>query len=961
MVGRDRELAQVLGYLSAPDVRVTLLVGDAGIGKSRLVAEVIAASPERLTMAGGCLPMRHALPLLGVVDALDTSDPAARRALTRAVRSLPASLRPHLAGVMPRTLPEEIEPADDVRRDQVFLACEALLSRAAEDQPVTLVVEDVHWADPDTLDLLTYLAGARHSAALHLLVTCRADESSIPEAVTEWLDSQRRSAGVQEVGLGPLGADDVLRLVAAMAHPDGTDVDRLASQVFARGQGNPFFTEQLVASAADGGGVPHRLARLLSARVRAVSPPAQEAITALAVIGRSIPIEALRVVTLQDEEGSLAAVRELEAASLTVRTARGLGPRHALLAEALLEELPGLPAAYHRRVAAALESLDDPATIPEVAEHLRRAGDEEAELRVAQLAAQRARDLGAYAEAARWYRRVIELHHHHPGQELTLSAAELTRRTLRALDLGGARVEATALAEKAVVDFAQWPDMVERLKVLSQCAHLVSGKDGERGLRMLEDLDTRYDALPPSSDHAHVLSWIAYHYRDRGDNVTALDYLTRALALVRAGAERRGEAHVHARLGLVLRELGDRHGADRHTAAALRLAEETDDNNARLSALVTDSDNRLKYAEYAAAATSAERGLAVTAEMGLDRSHLAHILRANAAEAHLALGQTDEACRLVDELSDRPFRPSDDTLGCVRAHCDVRRGEPAAAAARLRGGRGMVPGDLEAAREQAETLAYALLWNGRPGEAIDVATDVLVNLGGLEGHAMHAGLLLSLGARAAADLTQEGDGDRATAALARLDKLRDTMALDPFADSDTLPRAAADRRQWEAERSRAEGRADPDAWLAAARTWESLAMPHDAAYCWWRAAQALAATDAGKDALRDALHAAHRLADGHLPLRQQVDTLAARERIPVMDATADVDDDPARNKGLTAQELRVLGLLAGGLTNAEIGTALFISPKTASVHVSNLLRKLGVTNRTEAAAWAIHHGLTTHL
>ena len=259
----------------------------------------------------------------------------------------------------------------------------------------------------------------------------------MPEAVTEWLDSQRRSARVQEVGLGPLGADDVLRLVAALPHPVGTDVEDLASQVFARGEGNPFFTEQLVASAADGAGVPHRLARLLSARVRAVSPAAREAITALAVIGRLIPLDALRVVTLQDEEGSIAAVRELEAASLAVRTSNGLGPRHALLAEALLEELPGLPAAYHGRVAAALESLDDPATIPEVAEHLRRAGDEPAELRVAQLAAQRAWDLGAYADAARWYQRVSDLHARHPGEPLLLSEPELIRRTIRALDLSG--------------------------------------------------------------------------------------------------------------------------------------------------------------------------------------------------------------------------------------------------------------------------------------------------------------------------------------------------------------------------------------------------------------------------------------------------------------------------------------------------------------------------------------------
>src|SRR4051812_4662780 len=154
------------------------------------------------------------------------------------------------------------------------------------------------------------------------------------------------------------------------------------------------------------------------------------------------------------------------------------------------------------------------------------------------------------------------------------------------------------------------------------------------------------------------------------------------------------------------------------------------------------------------------------------------------------------------------------------------------------------------------------------------------------------------------------------------------MPLDPSADLETLPRAAADGRQWEAERSRAEGRADPDSWLAAARTWESLAMPQDAAYRWWRAARALAATNVGKAALRDALHAAHRLADEHVPLREQVDTLAARERIPVRDTIPRGDDDPVRNKGLTAQELRVLGLLAGGLTNAEIGTALFISPKT---------------------------------
>ena len=137
MVGRDHELAAVLRSLIAPEVALTLVVGEAGIGKSRLVAETVAATPERLTLAGACLPLRHALPLLPIVDALDTGNPVARRVLARSARSLPGSLRPHIAGVMPRTLPEEIRPAEEVHRDQLFLATEALLSRIAEERPVT--------------------------------------------------------------------------------------------------------------------------------------------------------------------------------------------------------------------------------------------------------------------------------------------------------------------------------------------------------------------------------------------------------------------------------------------------------------------------------------------------------------------------------------------------------------------------------------------------------------------------------------------------------------------------------------------------------------------------------------------------------------------------------------------------------------------------------------------------------
>ena len=616
MVGRDRELAAVLGCLAGTDVALTLVLGEAGIGKSRLVHEAVGASPDRLSLIGGCLPMSHALPLLPVIDALDSRDPDVRRTLTRATRALPESLRPHVAGVMPRTLPEEIQPAAEVRREQLFVATEALLSRVADDRPVTLVVEDVHWADPDTLDLLTYLAGTRRGKNLHLLVTCRTGEVEMSERVVEWLDTQRRSADVHELRLQPLVAADVRRLVADLRATDGAAAGGLAGTVFTRGGGNPFFTEQLVASAENGERLPDRLAKLLTARVRATSSPAQEAVTALAVLGRPVPLSALRLVTLQDEETCLAAVHELVAGSLVTREASGLRPRHALLSEALLAEQSGFPASYHRRVATALESLDDPSTTPEIAEHLRQAGDEAGELRMTQRAAQRAWDLGAYADAAHWYRRTIELHTRNPGEPLLLVEPEVVRRLLRALDLSGARRQATELAERALLDFADWPDPMPRLGLLTLCAHLVSVEDVARGLRILEDLLPQYAALPPSGDHAYVLNRLAAMHHVGGDAQNGLTFAERALELSRAAGDVERESAALARMSGCNFRLGNRPEAERLIEMALLVAERSEDGESLLRMRIAESDLRLKCAEYEAAASAARRGIEIADQKG---------------------------------------------------------------------------------------------------------------------------------------------------------------------------------------------------------------------------------------------------------------------------------------------------------------------------------------------------------
>ena len=154
---------------------------------------------------------------------------------------------------------------------------------------------------------------------------------------------------------------------------------------------------------------------------------------------------------------------------------------------------------------------------------------------------------------------------------------------------------------------------------------------------------------------------------------------------------------------------------------------------------------------------------------------------------------------------------------------------------------------------------------------------------------------------------------------------------------------------------------DPAAWAGGAKAWLDLGCPHRAAYALWRQAQAQ--LDAGQPATAAAaaLRAAGPAAKGHAPLLAQVRALARAGPHPLQASPATGTDprpaaDPAPY-GLTGRELAVLRLVAAGRSNAQIGAELYISPRTAGVHVSNILRKLGVAGRVQAAALAERAGL----
>ena len=301
-----------------------------------------------------------------------------------------------------------------------------------------------------------------------MVVTCRSDEP-LDTQVADWLAHVRGSAGVAEIRLGPLSRDEAAEQAGAMM--GGGPAARLADELYARAEGNPFFTEQLVAAvvsdpAGDSGqlsaGLPPRLAELLAVRVSRCGAAAQTVLSALAVAGRPLTEPLLCEVTGLDTDAVRQALRELAAARLLADSTEGgtHRPRHALLSEAVAAGLlPGERAALHERTARVLEGTGDGTLAAEAAGHWAAAGRADKELPARVAAAVAAEYVFGYAEAAAHWQRAIELGQAVP--EASQAAIDLPRLYLRAtgaLENSGDSERAGELAEEAYRRFASHPD-----------------------------------------------------------------------------------------------------------------------------------------------------------------------------------------------------------------------------------------------------------------------------------------------------------------------------------------------------------------------------------------------------------------------------------------------------------------------------------------------------------------------
>ncbi len=961
MVGRTEQLDGLRSALAAAagGVPVTVVLGgEAGVGKTRLVTE-FAAEAER----GGALVVVGQCVNLG-------GDGLAYAPITGALRDLAGRLgadtllaaagpgRAALGSLLP-DLPGDDAQAGGTSQGRVFEAVTGLLEHVAADRPLVLVLEDLHWADRATRQLLGFAVRALGSARLLVVGTYRSDELSRDHPLRRLLAELERVRTVHRIDVPRLTEHEVAEQLAGLAGAQ-PPVDAVR-RIHARSEGVPFFVEQL-AELDDGTTLPESLRDLLLVRVEQLSDESQRLVRLLAVGSDRVGHDLLASVAAVDADALDRTLREAVSANVLRVDGDGYAFRHALVREAVHADLlPGEHARLHALYAATLErrlaSGAGPrrAVTAEAAHHWFCAHEHEKSFAASLDAAAEARSLAAYDEAQRNLERALELWDQVPdaAEKAGHDHAELLARTAAAADHAGELDRALALVDASLAEVQAAGDAVEPSRVarllgfrgglLSELGRGGATAEVERALALIP-------ADPPTPQRARLLQKYVSGLMMDGRQANAVALAREAAALARQTGEAESEFRAYVVLGPCLVHSGHVDDGLDALATAHRLAGERPEW--LVSYHINMSDSLHLLGRHGEAEEVAQRGIDGAGAVGLART-LGTMLAGNAAEPLMALGRWDEAERvIVRALELRPPGRHVWHLAALRSWLALWRGDVEAAsqyAAQVRerlaghdpGPQYVLPGTRAAAE--------AALGRGEPGLAWQlVRAAVDASPGQQFGYELP---LLGAAGWALEARVRTGDlppGDvEADAAW-----LRDRLA--PIGDWGPAPVWAP---VVQAHLAGLDGPA-PDAWRAALDVVEAAEGPaHLRPFAGYRLGEAyvlLGDRAAAEEPLRVAADDADRLGAGLI--RGWIDDLARRARMGLPPSRPGAADDGAF-PALTEREREVLHLVAAGRSNRQIGEELFISTKTASVHVSNILGKLGVSGRGEAAALAHREGL----
>jgi DNA-binding CsgD family transcriptional regulator/tetratricopeptide (TPR) repeat protein len=1044
-VGRTEELARLAAAwdrAAAGTPTALLIGGEAGVGKTRLVGELVAAvrGAGGTALVGGCVELGgEGVPFAPLIEALrslarDLDEPGLARMVPGQARAELARLLPELAppsepgrrpGPAPGTAeahsgtpeahsaiseahsstPEAHSPVSGPptgrvaasatggdrlstppgpwsEQGRLFELLLGLLERLSEERPALLVVEDLHWADRSTRDLLAFLHRNLRHGRLLLVMTYRSDELHRRHPLRPFLAELDRGRRVERLELARFGPAEVAaQLAGIQGAPAPTE---LVERIHARSGGNAFFVEELAASAGADGDLPPSLRDTLLARIELLAEPTQQVLRVAAAAGARVEHDLLAETAALGEAELLDGLREAVSAHVLLVDADdgAYGFRHALVKEAVYAELlPGERTRLHARFAAALAARDgaaDPGPAAELAWHWYAAHDLERALPAAIEAGKAAERAYAFAEAQRQFERALELWERTaapPHQGAGLDKAELLTRAAEAAGNTGASERAVALVRSALAEIDPARDPLRAAQLTERLAfHLrIAGRPG--AFEAYQEA-VRLVPLAPSEERARALAGLGQAVMLRARFAEAASLCEEAIAVARAVGDRLVEGHALNSLGASIVRLDQ---VDRGLALmeeARRLAAELGaaKDEARACVNLSDMLDDLGRLEESVAVASA--GMEVASAAGLRRTFGA-FLAGNAAASLYHLGRWAETVQLTDAYlqlgSDVDLNSV--TLRQSRAVLDAGRGDFASALAHVRAAR-RLSGDIFIAVQYPPVLAAAeaevAAWQGR---LEDAAATVAGALAALQGPLtdLRACMLLALGLRVEAErvalaAVRHDDAAVADARLVAEELLRWARGT---LDGSEVAWKRALLATCEAEAARARGDGDPEGWLAAVAAWDEAGYPYHLAVARWRAAEALLSRRGDRHQAGELLRQGHATASdiGAEPLRRELERLARLGRVELgREVTAGQGDgapdgpaaEPARpgaELGLTAREREVLVLVAEGRSNRQVAEALFISVKTASVHVSNILAKLGVASRVEAAAVAHRLGL----
>jgi DNA-binding CsgD family transcriptional regulator len=988
LVGRKAQLGaldRLLDQAARGHGHIALITGEAGVGKSRLVAEIARrvrggrredGYSEPLLLQGRCFEPDRALPYAPLRDLL--------RMYLAAGAHASDQLTPQLAGLLSELLPAlpnrapapGLEPEQE--RHRIIQAFAQLFAHSAMLQPLLVVIEDLHWSDEASLDTLLVLARHVISQPILLLLTYRDDERT-PELnmFLSGLNRERLAVEISLMRLGSAEVDAMLRAIFGLARPVRAE---FLEALYTTTEGNPFFIEEVLKALVANGDIfyvegmwdrkplhelqiPRSVQVAVQHRLRQLSPAAKNVLTFAAVAGRRFDFGLLQALTDHDELTLLYLIKELIAAQLVVEESEDVFVfRHALTRQAIEADLLARERrALHRTVAETMERVyanTRDSSLADLAEHWYAAGAWEQTMDCTQRAGEQARALYAPRAAAMQFSRAIEA-----TQRLGQAPpGTLYRARGQVYELLGEFDAAREDYSRAIEAARATHDSAAEWQSILELGFLWVERDYARAGQYLEQALELARAIGDPSMLAHSLNRTANWYANSEQPIEVQPYHEEALALFEAAGDRRGQAATLDLLGTTSIMRADILAAARYYGRAATLLRALDDRQGLIWCL---SNTQM-----------------------LGASYVFDIAACPIVDLAACLREADEALRLARQIE---WRAGEASVLMYMGLAFGPRGEYARA--------------IEAARQ-----------------CIVIATEIEHRHWAMAGHwtlgAIYLDLLCLPEARRYLEQALElaaatghqfsirmASSFLAETCVAQGDLARAEAVLDTALERDAPMQTLAARRIWCARARYALGDGAParaleicDALIASAPNREpDRAIPH----LWHLRAMALIALDR-RDEADATLHAAQSAAVAHgLPpllwriaigqarlslarrRREEAEAACSRAHAIIMEISADIPDPQARDAflshataqvpqltrptprraakqafdGLTTREREVAALVAQGRSNREIGDQLVVSERTVEKHVENILAKLAFTSRAQIAAWAVEKAL----